>query len=471
MPVSLPFADVEDKYEVLHKLGEGGMGEVYTVRHRLLGELRVIKVIRPQYAERPSLRERFRREAQAAIRLRHPNVAQVYDFSIDESGGAYTVMELIDGVTLKQLLARDGPPPLGLTIEIATQALAALGYLHGQGYLHRDIAPDNLMLSRNFDGKPLVKLIDLGLAKRLAGDLDLTSTGMFMGKMRYTSPEQFSRSKEPDVRSDLYSFGIVLYELLTGQCPITGSAMEELVASHLLQPVPPFSETDPEGKVPPELRQIVLRTLEKSPADRVGSAAELAALLAPFRDSGTPAFEDLHDLPHPGAAVPSPRVASRVASRESVGSSKVSTVALGSPGRAARAAPRRGRLGRLALGIALAAVVVTLGVVAAGRWRDAPPPPAHEVLIDAVPWARVESVIDATGGVVASPGEVTPAKLTLEPGTYEVRLSHPSLEQPRTVRLEVPSEAPLPAVEIETQTPDAYFERAGLATTLLEAGS
>ena len=466
--MSLPFAAIEDKYEVLHKLGEGGMGEVYKVRHRLLGEHRVIKVIRPQHAERPSLRERFRREAQAAIRLRHPNIAQVFDFSIDEQGGAYTVMELIDGVTLKQLLARSGPPTLGLTMEIAAQSLSALGYLHQQGYLHRDIAPDNLMLCRNFDGRPLVKLIDLGLAKRLVGDLDLTSSGMFMGKVRYTSPEQFSLSKkDPDTRSDLYSFGVVLYELLTGECPIAGSALEEVVASHLFRPVPDFSETDVSGRVPEALRKVVLRTLEKSPENRVASAEELMELLSPFRESGAPPFEGLADLHDRTAELPIPDPIPQIATAESVGP-RVSTVA--------REKPRHGKTGGVlrrsrAAWAALSLALLVLVVFGIARWWRPSSAGPHNVLIDAIPWARVDTVVDASGEVVPIDFDVTPALLSLPRGVYEVTLSHPSFPQPQSMTIEVPVESPPPPLEVGSVTPDAYFEKVGLTAILKQAGS
>ncbi|MEM8932018.1 MAG: serine/threonine-protein kinase, partial [Acidobacteriota bacterium] len=158
-------SQIDRRYELLEKLGEGGMGSVYKVRHKELGQMRVVKVIRPHHADDPQVLERFRREARAAIDLRHPNVAQIHDFWIGADGRAFLVMELIEGLTFQRLLA-SRLPPLPLALEMARQALAALGYLHGKGYLHRDVAPDNLMLTRAYDGKPAVKLIDLGLIKR-----------------------------------------------------------------------------------------------------------------------------------------------------------------------------------------------------------------------------------------------------------------------------------------------------------------
>jgi len=283
--VNLPLSQIEGKYEILHKIKEGGMGAIYKVRHRLLEEVRVIKTIRPQLAEDADLRERFLREAKTAIRLRHPNIAQLYDFSVDADGTAYIVMEYIDGVTLQEMLAKSGPPPVPLTLELAGQALEALAYLHAQGFVHRDVAPDNLMLTQTFDGKPRVKLIDLGIAKLLeGGGGDLTATGTFLGKVRYAAPEVFGAgSAAYDARGDLYSFGVMLYELLTGVFPYRGESLSELMAGHLFRSPLGFDETDPDGRLPKGLRDVVLRILEKDPGERPGSAEEVASRLAAFR--------------------------------------------------------------------------------------------------------------------------------------------------------------------------------------------
>ncbi len=278
--MSLP-QSFEGKFETLHKISEGGMGAVYKVRHILLDEVRVIKVVRPQHADDENLKARFHREARTATRLRHPNIAVMHDFSIDEAGTAYIVMEFIDGQTLRQVLAGGGPPPLAKTLEIARQSLDALAYLHGEGYVHRDISPDNLMLTRGSGGKPLVKLIDLGVAKRVGGGHELTSTGMFLGKVRYSSPEQFS-GLDLDARSDVYSFGVMLYELLTGRIPIQGEDFSSFIGGHLYRSPISFDVSDPEGRIPPGLRRVVMKTLEKTPENRVGSAAELARMLAPY---------------------------------------------------------------------------------------------------------------------------------------------------------------------------------------------
>lgn len=286
---------IEGKYEILEKMGEGGMGSVYKVRHRVLEEIRVIKVMRPQLAADEKLRVRFLREAKTAIRLRHPNVAQLYDCTVDDDGNAYMVMEYIEGVTFEQILEQIGPPPTGLALEMAAQSLKALASLHRKKVIHRDIAPDNLMLSRSEDDEPLVKLIDLGIAKTLEADIHLTATGMFVGKLRYSSPEHFQRQEgiPIDARSDLYSFGVVLYELLTGRHPISGTSMSALIAGHLFHAPRSFAETDPDGRVPQELRTIVLKALSKSADDRFQNASEFRQALAEVQKDYPIADQDL----------------------------------------------------------------------------------------------------------------------------------------------------------------------------------
>jgi eukaryotic-like serine/threonine-protein kinase len=278
----IPGSEIEGKYEILRKIREGGMGAVYEVRHRLLDERRVIKVIHPHLVSSPELVERFRREARAASGLRHPNIAHLHDFSVDAAGQASIVMELIDGLSLDEILRTTGPPPLGLGLEISRQALRAVGFLHRRGFLHRDISPDNLMLTRDPEGGPLVKLIDLGIAKVLVeSGRGLTMAGTFLGKPRYASPEQLGAGDDPiDGRSDLYSLGIVIYELLTGVCPIAGDNPSSLLASHLFHAPLDFSVSDPGGRLPPDLRALLLQALAKKPGERFASAGEMAERLA-----------------------------------------------------------------------------------------------------------------------------------------------------------------------------------------------
>ncbi len=266
---------LEGKYEILDKIREGGMGSIYRVRHRLLEEIRVIKVMKPNAVADADLRRRFVEEAKTATRLKHPNICTIYDFAIDDSGMAYLVMEYIEGPSISELLKLEGRPALPLALEIAHQSLLALGFLHRKGIVHRDVAPDNIMLTRDEQGLPLVKLIDLGIAKIAEAPVEATATGVFLGKLKYASPEQYGSLKKGerlDGRSDLYGLGIVLYELLTGVLPFEGDTVVELLRAHVFAPPRPFVQSDPEGRVPAELRAAVLKSLEKRREDRFADA-------------------------------------------------------------------------------------------------------------------------------------------------------------------------------------------------------
>ena len=268
---------LDGKYEVLRKLREGGMGAIYLVRHRLLEELRVVKLLRPQLSDEAEFRERFLREARVAIQLRHPNVAQLYDFALDETGTGYMVLEYVDGRNLQELIAEGAIRSLRLKVEIAIQALEALGFLHRRGFVHRDVSPDNLMLTATADGEPRVKLIDLGIVKVLHGESAKTGTHVFLGKVRYASPEQFEGSRV-DTRSDLYSFGVLLFELLTGVHPFQGG-MHSVISGHMFRAPLPFEEADPQGRVPEPLRRVVLDALSKSADERIQTAEEFVRRL------------------------------------------------------------------------------------------------------------------------------------------------------------------------------------------------
>lgn len=268
---------IEGKYEILSKIREGGMGSIYRVRHRLLDEVRVVKVMLPQLGSEEEYKQRFAQEAKMATRLKHINVATIHDFALDPDGTAYIVMEFIEGMNLAELLKATGPCDIPLSLEIAHQALSALGYLHRKNIVHRDIALDNLMLTRDEEEQAHVKLIDLGISKPLDKTIELTSRGVFLGKLKYSSPEQLGAlpvGESLDGRSDLYSLGVVLYEMTTGKPPFAGDTPRELIGGHLFQPPSPFEETDPQGRVPPGLRAVILKALEKKREARFATAEE-----------------------------------------------------------------------------------------------------------------------------------------------------------------------------------------------------
>jgi serine/threonine protein kinase len=179
---------VEGKYEVLQKLHEGGMGAIFKVRHVLLDEPRVMKTLRTQIQDDEMAQQRFFREAKLATSLHHPNIAVVQDFFRSSDGTFFLVMEYIEGRNLSELIREDGPPSVPFVVGVAIQALEALDYLHRKGVVHRDVSPDNFMLTRDDQGNPLVKLIDLGVARGGTSGQELTRTGVLVGKLAYMSP-------------------------------------------------------------------------------------------------------------------------------------------------------------------------------------------------------------------------------------------------------------------------------------------
>ena len=280
-----PGQTLDGKYEILEKIGEGGMGEVYKARHVHLDEIRIIKVTKPDaLGEGPEPR-RFQEEARIATLVRHPNVAALYDFSRLPDGSFYMVWEFIDGITLEEWLKRHGPLPAPRALEVARQVLAGLAQIHAQGIVHRDLAPDNIMLREGKDGRLQAKIIDLGIAKRVAGETGktMTSTGMFVGKLKYCSPEQagaLPAGEKVDARSDLYSFGVVLYEMLTGRPPFQSDTPEGYLGKHLHATPPPLDTSRLPERMGPALSSIVTRALEKRRDRRFRDAEDFASALA-----------------------------------------------------------------------------------------------------------------------------------------------------------------------------------------------
>ncbi|MEM7480570.1 MAG: serine/threonine-protein kinase [Acidobacteriota bacterium] len=270
-----PGALLDGKYEVQRSLASGGMGSVYLVRHLHLDELRVVKVLRQDIATDEVHRKRFLREARLATQIKHPNVAILYDFSQLAEGSFYMVWEYVDGAEVASELAERGPFPVPLAIELGIQALRGLETIHSAGMIHRDLSPDNLMLTRDLRGKPRIKIIDLGLAKHLAPDpnFEITQAGTFMGKLRYCSPEQAdSGSENLDRRTDLYSLGLVLYEMICGLSPFEQGDRPAFVFQRLTSKPLALSGRNPAVEVPPDLDRAVLRALERDRDQRYPDA-------------------------------------------------------------------------------------------------------------------------------------------------------------------------------------------------------
>ncbi len=280
---------IDGKYQILDRLGVGGMGEIFKVRHIHLNELRVIKIMRPNVAADDQGLQRFLQEARTSTMIKHRNLAMLYDFAQLDDGSYYMVWEFIDGVNIQKWIAQNGPVPPRLSVEMAIQALTGLEHLHSMGLIHRDISPENIMLSQDHHGKLLVKVIDFGIAKSLAegeGGHGLTQTGMFLGKLKYASPEQAGYLKEGehlDPRSDLYSFGIVMYEMLAGRAPFQATNPHGYILKHVTEKPAPIAETNPQVKVPANLESLIMKSLEKSRDNRFPTAGDFANALEAIR--------------------------------------------------------------------------------------------------------------------------------------------------------------------------------------------
>jgi eukaryotic-like serine/threonine-protein kinase len=255
----------DGRYRIQRKLGAGGMADVYLAEDQELGRRVAIKILNGRHANDDQFIERFRREAKNAAALNHPNIVSIYDRGEAEET-YYIAMEFLDGRTLKELIVSRGAAPINVAIEYARQILSALRFAHRHGIVHRDIKPHNVLV----DGEGRVKVTDFGIAR--AGTSQMTEAGSIVGTAQYLSPEQ-ARGGEVDPRSDLYSLGIVLYELLTGKTPFDGETPVEIAMKHLSTAPKPPSNLRPD--VPPELDMVVMRALAKNPDDRYESADEM----------------------------------------------------------------------------------------------------------------------------------------------------------------------------------------------------
>src|SRR5215212_9820347 len=256
----------DGRYLIVRKLGSGGMANVYLAHDQELGRRVAIKILDDRHAADEQFVERFRREAQNAAGLSHPSIVSIYDRG-EAEGTYYIAMEYVEGRTLKELVVARGPSPLGIAIDYTRQILSALRFAHRNGIVHRDIKPHNVIV----DGEGRVKVMDFGIARAGAAS-QMTEAGSIIGTAQYLSPEQ-ARGAPVDQTSDLYSTGIVLYELLTGSVPFTGETPVEIAMKHLSQaPVPPSTHRP---EVPRDLDYVVLRALAKDPAQRYHSAEDM----------------------------------------------------------------------------------------------------------------------------------------------------------------------------------------------------
>ena len=317
---------IADRYHVVKKLGEGGMGQVYLAEHVKMGRRSAIKVMNPSMVHDPDAVARFNREASNASRINHPNVCAIYDFGETPDGLIYLAMEFIEGEPLTDLLAREGALTLGRAASIFLQTADALQAAHDLGIVHRDLKPDNIMLSRRKAGGDTVKVVDFGIAKAVGGDAagqKVTKTGLVVGTPEFMSPEQLS-GDTLDGRSDLYSLALVFYRMLSGKLPFEATTVQETMIKRLTDEPTKLADARPDLSFPPGLQPVLDTALARTPAERYQSVAKFAADIGAItgrpetasvpqtRGRGSADTEGRTQLLDPSATTPTTRISAQV---------------------------------------------------------------------------------------------------------------------------------------------------------------
>ncbi|MFY9618724.1 MAG: protein kinase [Pyrinomonadaceae bacterium] len=387
----------EGKYRLDERLGGGGMGTVYRATHLLIDRPVAIKVLSQRFVGDSTAKQRFRREARAAGRMHHPNAVSVTDFGATADGYLYIVMELLEGRTLRDLLAREAPLDVARVVSIMLQTCAAVSAAHDVGLIHRDLKPANIFIEQRSNTPAVVKVLDFGVAKFAVeeqADDDyqtLTQVGAIIGTPRYMSPEQCSGSGSVTPASDVYSLGIILYEMLSGVVPFNAETPLAIALRHVSEPPRPLREIVPD--VPEKLEAIAHKALAKRPSDRFADANELRqAIFAAAQELGLehgasaaamPSLEVLRDAGQPS---PSGRLVIDIGTLREARSSGVATAPVtDEPTRITESdtrAPIRREISRLNIGLAdssrrkriymVVALVLFLAILASvvvgGRW-------------------------------------------------------------------------------------------------------
>ena len=404
MPLTLdPGTVVDGKYRIERVLGQGGMGVVVAASHVELGTEVALKLLRPELAANESLLARFRREARAVAALSSDNTVRVFDVSPPGASPTYIVMERLRGRDLGTRLAQ-GSFEVPEAVDYVLQACAALAEAHAVGVIHRDLKPTNLFLARAADGSTIVKVLDFGISKvtgRLAAGAAQTSRESIMGTPTYMSPEQLDAKPDVDGRTDIWTLGVILFELLTGQQPFEAPTLPQLCMKIIREPAPPAQSFRVE--VPPELDVIIARCLEKDPRRRFATALDLAEALARFAPPATAAaVPRMHAVQREALsrqrgseAPPPPRDALARIERESI--PPVAEPALG------RARPRD--RGAPLVGVAIGVIGLAALFVAQLEW-----PSSRRAVVESAASAAARKEVRAAA---PSPSVTTPAAVSV----------------------------------------------------------
>lgn len=275
---------IDERYRVVRRIGEGGMGIVYEVEHVVIEKRLALKVLRDDYSSRPEVVARFRQEAKSASRIGNEHIVDISDFGETPNHASYFVMELLDGEDLANVLAREVTLPLSRAADIVAQCGRALAAAHTKGIVHRDMKPENIFLTKREARPDFVKIVDFGIAKMSDIETEgqpgrkLTKTGMIFGTPEYMSPEQ-AAGKPLDHRVDIYALGVIFFELLTGRVPFSGDTFMGVLTQHMFDAPPALTQANPDVNVPESVEIFVRRSMAKDPAERFQSCEEFVAAL------------------------------------------------------------------------------------------------------------------------------------------------------------------------------------------------
>jgi serine/threonine-protein kinase len=394
---------LDGKYRLEAILGHGGMGSLYRATHIMLGKPVAVKLIKPDLVTSPDIVARFQREARAASNLNHPNIVTVHDLGQADDGTLYIAMELIDGPSLKDVIRSSGPMPTARIVAILGDVAGALALAHSHNIIHRDLKPQNIMLASGTGRRQIAKLLDFGIAKTFDdSSTQLTRTGFTLGTPQYMAPEQ-AAGTEVDARADLYSLGVILYEMLTGEVPFTDPSTPALLVKLMTEAPEPPSRRRPGAAVSPALEAIALRCLEKDPARRFDSAGAFADALSRV-DAGVEqtAVTQGPTLVLPSTPAPAPSMATRAASSVRP-APPAAAAAHAIPARPVDTTPTPSR-SRPALWAGVTMVVaLTIGILTYRFMTVTPPEEAATAGADAAPLATATAPLATAAAPVQTP--------------------------------------------------------------------